>query len=113
MSRIVTTHYRYKRTPRKSKTVTLEGPAVVKASETEPFVTAADEASGPTEGHVSDAATARPVIITARPPGAKDLPDMTPEEHQRRGDAADALFRKVTKAAAGPASRDRGPRWGE
>jgi hypothetical protein len=24
------------------------------------------------------------------------LEDMTPEEHQRRGDAADALFRKVT-----------------
>jgi hypothetical protein len=31
-----------------------------------------------------------------RRPGAKDVPEMTPEEHQRRGDAADVLFRKAT-----------------
>jgi hypothetical protein len=94
---VVRSTYCYKRPPRKRQAVTLEGPAVVKASEPEPFVTAADEASGPTEGHVSDAATAWPAIVTARRPGAKDLPDMTPEEHQRRGDAADALLREVAR----------------
>jgi hypothetical protein len=25
------------------------------------------------------------------------VPDMTPEEHQQRGDAAEALFRKLTR----------------
>jgi hypothetical protein len=29
-----------------------------------------------------------------------DAPDMTPEEHRRRGDAADALFREVVRRAA-------------
>ena len=44
-------------------------------------------------------------IVTARKPQTwrGDVPGMTPEEHQRRGDAADALFRemkrKVTVAA--------------
>ena len=27
------------------------------------------------------------------------MPDMTPEEHQRRGDAADALFRDIMRPA--------------
>jgi hypothetical protein len=31
-----------------------------------------------------------------------DVPDMTPEEHQRRGDAADALFRELVRRAALP-----------
>ena len=30
-----------------------------------------------------------------------DVPDMTPEEHQRRGDAADALFREIVRRATG------------
>ena len=29
-----------------------------------------------------------------------DLPDTTPEEHQQRGDAAEALFRELTRARA-------------
>ena len=28
------------------------------------------------------------------------VPDMTPEEHKRRGDAADALFRDIVRAVA-------------
>ena len=28
------------------------------------------------------------------------LPDLTPEEHQRRGDAADALFREIQRRIA-------------
>jgi hypothetical protein len=30
-----------------------------------------------------------------------DEPDMTPEEHKRRGDAADALFREMKRRATG------------
>jgi hypothetical protein len=40
----------------------------------------------------------KPAIMTIRRRGKRfaDAPDMTPEEHRRRGDAADALFRRVT-----------------
>jgi hypothetical protein len=41
-----------------------------------------------------------PAIVTAkRRPAGVEVPDMTPEEHQRRGDAAEALFRQITRAA--------------
>jgi hypothetical protein len=41
-------------------------------------------------------------IVTARKPGSySDAPDLTPEEHQRRGDAADALFRELVRRATG------------
>jgi len=38
-------------------------------------------------------------IVTARRPGKRyvDVPDLTLEELQRRGDAADALFRTVVR----------------
>jgi hypothetical protein len=29
-----------------------------------------------------------------------NVPEMTPEEHQRRGDAAEALFRELVRRAA-------------
>lgn len=35
-----------------------------------------------------------------------DAPDMTPEEHRRRGDAADALFREIVRRARLPESDD-------
>ena len=43
-------------------------------------------------------------IVTARKPGPRsssDVPDMTPEEHKRRGDAADAMFREIKRRVAG------------
>ena len=40
-------------------------------------------------------------IVTARKPGVHDMPDMTPEEHKRRGDAADALSREMKRQIAG------------
>jgi hypothetical protein len=49
------------------------------------------------------AAITGPRIVTARNPRAKQFPDvsdMTPEEHQRRGDAAVALFRELVRRAA-------------
>ena len=40
--------------------------------------------------------------VTVRRPGRfGGVPDMTPEEHRRRGDAADALFREMVRRAAG------------
>jgi hypothetical protein len=39
-------------------------------------------------------------VVTAKNPrrgGFGDVPDMTPEEHKRRGDAADALFRELKR----------------
>jgi hypothetical protein len=39
------------------------------------------------------------IVIGKRRPTGVEVPDMTPEEHQRRGDAAEALFRKITRAA--------------
>jgi hypothetical protein len=45
------------------------------------------------------------------------VPDMTPEEHKRRGDAADALFREMKRQIAeklgeGDELRERGSRGG-
>jgi hypothetical protein len=42
-------------------------------------------------------------IVTARRPGARrvDVPDLTPEEYQRRGEAADALWRELVRRATG------------
>jgi hypothetical protein len=41
-----------------------------------------------------------PAIVTARKQQASaDVPDMTPEEHQRRGAAADAMWRELARGA--------------
>jgi hypothetical protein len=42
------------------------------------------------------------VIITSRRSGKRNaiVPDMTPEEHMRRGDLADALFRQIQRRIA-------------
>jgi hypothetical protein len=44
----------------------------------------------------------KPVIITSRRSGKRNaiVPDMTPEEHMRRGDLADALFRQIQRRIA-------------
>jgi len=42
-------------------------------------------------------------IVTAKNPRRGrfgDVPDVTPEEHKRRGDAADALFREMKRQIA-------------
>ena len=45
---------------------------------------------------------AMPRIVTIRRQGKRfaDVPDLTPEEHQRRGDAADALWREIQRRIA-------------
>jgi hypothetical protein len=92
---IVHYEYRYKRPPRKKKPVAIEGPAVVRAKptrrpgNTRPADVDDDRKPVPTSA-----------IVTIRKRGRADVPDMTPEEHQRRGDAAEALFREMKRRIA-------------
>jgi hypothetical protein len=85
---IVTSTYRYKRPPRKRKAVPLEGPAIV--AKHAPNPAAADD-------------DRKPAIVTVKRRSSRfgDAPDMTLEEHRRRGDAADTLFREIVRVAAG------------
>ena len=84
---VVRYEHHYKRPPRKKpKKPALEVPAVV---------TRRKPASKKAE--VLAPASA---IVTIRKPGKGYVPDLTPEEHQRRGDAAEALFREMKRRIA-------------
>jgi hypothetical protein len=114
-NRIVTATYRYKRPPRKRKAVLVEGPAIVRARRVGPVerddgsnvqsagATAHTEA---TEAPAND--DRKSAIVTVKRRGSRfgDAPDLTPEEHRQRGDAADALFREIVRRAA---DKDRPP----
>jgi hypothetical protein len=117
MTRIVRTSYRYKRPPKRKKPVTLEMPAVITAKRSRRLIRkkAAAEIRGqaPASGRSGavqpstphEAARAVPAaIITVRRKTARiiplDLPE-TPEEHQRRGDAADAMWRDLVRRVTG------------
>jgi hypothetical protein len=118
MTRIVTTHYRYKPPPRKRKTAPLAGPTALTpkrkrvlrpadATKPEP-ASAIVRKTKPCNDNRPDPAphdndVAKSAIVTARRPGKRyvDVPDLTPEEHKRRGDAAAALFREVARRAGG------------
>jgi hypothetical protein len=124
MTRIVTTTYRYKRPPRKRKAVAVEAPAVVitKSSRRQP-VGRKEQAAAEVRLHTpvpggkgalqpsTPRAAARvesppanddrkPAIVTVkRKSRFGDAPDLTPEEHKLRGDAADALWRELVRRA--------------
>ena len=86
---IVRTHHRYKRPPRKRKAVALDVPAIMVKGKPRP----AAEPAQPT----------RPAIVTAKNPRRGrfgDVPDLTPEEIKRRGDAADELMRRFKREIA-------------
>ena len=121
LTRIVTSTYRYKRPPRRKKPVALEVPAVVRAVDpavrrrpmpTPPESTAAIPAVVSTSIKRAGTSTAlpaanddrEPAIVTIRRTPAKILPlgllPETPEEHQRRGDAAAALWRELVRRVA-------------
>ena len=91
---IVTTHYRYKRPPRKRKAAALKVPAIVQRRVAKP----AKVAPPPADDDRKSA------IVTAKHPRRRssfpNVPDMTLEEHKRRGDAADALFREMKRQIA-------------
>ena len=84
-SRIVTYAHRYKRPPRKkAKAAAITGPAIV------------------TGRQFADVVAEPATIVTAKNPHRRGrLPDMTPEEYQRRCDAADALWRELVRQATG------------
>ena len=90
---IVTHAHRPKRArKRKAQAAALNVPAIVRAGKKAPVAAATDD---------DDRKSA---IVTAKKPrrGSRfgDVPDMTPEEHKRRGDAADALFREMKRQIA-------------
>ena len=115
---VVRTSYRYKRPPRRKKPVTLEVPAVVttKSSRRPIRVKAAAEiprhapvfrrkgAVQPSTPRAAERA-APAAIITVRRKVARIIPPgllaETPEEHRRRGDAADAMWRELVRRVAG------------
>ena len=126
MTRIVTTTYRYKPPPKRKgrKLAEITGPAVVTAkggrrpgplrgcrqaaAEVEENANARPPAGGaePSTPLGEKPAPAnddrKPAIVTARKPRSwrSDVPDMTPGEHKRRGDAADALFHEMKRRIA-------------
>jgi hypothetical protein len=100
MTRIVTTAYRYKRPLMKRKAAVAKKPepaaAVVRKAKPCNDNRHEPEQHLPTGGK-------KPAIVTARKPGKRyaDVPDMTPQEHQRRVDAAAALWRELVRRATG------------
>ena len=123
MTRIVTTTYRYKRPPKRKgrKLAEITGPAVVTAkgsrrpvgvgeTAAESEESARSERTGDTKPSTPSGKVPAPAnddrksaIVTAQKPSSwhSDVPDMTEEEHRRRGDAADALFREMKLRIAG------------
>ena len=111
-TRIVTYTHRPKRSPRKRKAVAIAWPAIVtKASRRAPAdmppVDDQEPAAPPPANDDAPAAPAPPAaksaIVRVRRRGKRnaDVPDMTPEERQRRGDAADALWVELVRRATG------------
>jgi hypothetical protein len=103
---IVTTHYRYKRPPPKRKpAVPLTGPRIVTLRRAPPPDEAKPPGPSAIEAQIPETPRAKPSsIVSAKNPRRGrfgDVPDMTPEEHERRGDAAVALFRELTRRVRG------------
>ena len=112
MTRIVTSTYRYKRPPRKRKAVPLEGPVIVRKRGKVDAVAPPDRVEEPAPGNdnrpgtstsMDDPPKSAIVTVKRRPGRFGDAPDLTPEEHRQRGNAADALFREIVRLAAGKA----------
>jgi hypothetical protein len=94
---------RYKRPPRKkARTAEIAGPVVVKRSR-RPQDPDEEISSASTDAPATEATPETgPVIVTARKPrgrSGREVPDLTPEELERRRDAADALFRELVRRA--------------
>ncbi len=99
----VIVHYAYR--PKRSRKKKAPQPAIANRIITIPRKRASQPMERP-EAEDSPVTAERPRIVTARKPRGRfgDVPDMTPEEHQRRGDAAVELFREIVRRAT--ASRD-------
>jgi hypothetical protein len=97
-TRIVTCVHRPKRPPPKRKATALQAPAIVRKAKS-------GNDTRQREAEHLPAAEKKPAIVTARRRGqTADAPDITPEEFQRRADAADALWVELVRRAT---SKDR------
>jgi hypothetical protein len=98
MTAIVRSTYRYKRPPKKRKPnpAALAMPAIVRAGD--PVQSDATATAADTTDRKSLIVTVRRrKAVTPLPPGL--LPE-TPEEHRRRGEAADAMWREMVRRVA-------------
>ena len=95
MTRIITYAHRYKRPPKKRKAAALKVSRIVRKRASNP----AADAPEPSPPAASDDRKSA-IVTIKRKSRFGDAPDMTPEEHQRRGDAADALFRELVRLAS-------------
>ena len=113
---IVTSTYRYKPPPKRKgrKLAEITGPAIVTSVDPKKLrrpptrkKAAPQPANDDGQPELRPPAGKQSAIITARKPRASrsDVPEMTPEEHKRRGDAADAMFQEMKRRIA--ASRDK------
>ena len=95
MARIVTYAYRYKRPPRRKKAAALEGPKIIRrrASEVAP-------PANPTPVTPANEASKSAIVTSRRRSRYGEAPDLTPEELQRRRDAADAMFQDFKRQIA-------------
>jgi hypothetical protein len=104
MTTIVTSHYRPKRARKKKPAVALTGPRITTLIRRAP-ASPPDEAEQPApSSEIPKVPKTRTVIVTVKNPRRGrfgDVSDMTPEEHERRGDAAEALFRELTRRVRG------------
>jgi hypothetical protein len=111
---VVRTTYRDKRPPKKRRAAALEVPAVVMAAEpataskraksvmwTDFAATAAASDAVPSSDRVAPSSAIVTIHRRKHVMLAHLLEDQTPEEFQRRGDAANALFREVVRRATG------------
>ncbi|HET7884419.1 MAG TPA: hypothetical protein VFL55_26255 [Acetobacteraceae bacterium] len=105
---IVTSTYRYKRPPRKR--IAIEAPAIVTSVDVKKLRRPATRrkatpqpANDDGQPELRPPAGKQSAIATARKHGSRRStePEMTPEEHKRRGDAADALWRELVQRATG------------
>jgi hypothetical protein len=96
---IVTTHYRYKRPPRRKKAVALAVPEIVAI----PRKKGGKVTAPPAETDAESKPEVKSAIVTARKRGRRfaDVPDVTPEEHRREGDLADELWREMVRRVTG------------
>ncbi len=119
MTRIVTTHYRYKRPPRKrAKAAAIEAPAIVRvekkgrrgntetaAQVVEMKLTRSDRAGRENHSIVANDDRKSTIVIVRRPKAARTIPPGllpdTEEEANRRADAAQALWREIVHQATG------------
>ena len=111
MTRIVTSTYRYKPPPKRKrrKLAEITGPAVVTSVDPKKLRRPATRRKATPQPANDDGQPAtsshhgtKSAIVTARKVRSRrsDVPDMTPEEHKRRGDAADAMFREMKRQIA-------------